>query len=101
MPQWVVDVLLEERESVADPDGWVFPSKRTRSGHIEQMSTAFTRFAAVTHGDPATMKRYSGHLSLQALMRYIHPSDEHVDSVLDRIGAAHQVSDVVSLAARR
>jgi integrase len=125
LPQWVVDILLKERESATDPDGWVFPNKRTRSGHIEQMSTAFTRcakaagldpslvtphtmrhtaltrFAAVTHGDPATVKLYSGHLSLQALMRYIHPSDEYVDRALDRIGAGHLVGDVINLAARR
>lgn len=125
LPQWVVDILLKERESVPDPDGWVFPSTRTKSGHIEQMSgaftrcveaagldpslvtphtmrhTALTRFAAVTNGDPATVKRYSGHLSLQALMRYIHPSDEHVDSALDRIGTGSQAAKVVNLAARK
>jgi hypothetical protein len=47
------------------------------------------------------VKLYSGHLSLQALMRYIHPSDEHVDRALDRIGAVYQVGDVFNLSARR
>ena len=125
LPQWLVDILLKERESAADPDGWIFPSARTKTGHIEQMNgaftrcvevagldpskvsphtmrhTALTRFAAVTHGDPATVKRYSGHLSLQALMRYIHPSDEHVDSALERVRAGDQADRVVNLAGPR
>jgi integrase len=125
LPQWLVNILLKERESAADPDGWIFPSARTKTGHLEQMNgaftrcvkaagldpskvsphtmrhTALTRFAAVTHGDPATVKRYSGHLSLQALMRYIHPSDEHVDSALERVRAGDQADRVVNLAGPR
>ncbi len=111
LPQWLVDLLREERESAADPDGWIFPSAHARSGHITQVSkpfrrcaiaagldparatphamrhTAISRFSAAVHGDAAMVQRFSGHLSVQMVLRYTHPADERIDQALDTIAA--------------
>jgi site-specific recombinase XerD len=72
----------------ADQQGWIFPSKITNSGHIEQMSAAFSRCVkraglnsktitphvmrhtaitrvALTGADIKTIQEFSGHESLQ------------------------------------
>jgi integrase len=48
--------------------------------------TALTRFAEVEQ-NPKTFMRFSGHRSLAAAMRYIHPSREHILSRLDQMEA--------------
>ena len=77
---------------VEEPKGWVFPSKRSKSGHIEQMSDPFKRAAEAARMDsekviPHTLRHtaitrftgsapdlktpqaFSGHESIQALLR--------------------------------
>ncbi len=39
----LTQILDRERETAEDPDGWIFPSPRSASGHIEDMKTAFKR----------------------------------------------------------
>jgi len=91
-----------------DPDGWIFPSKTSKSGHIKQMSdpfarcvkraemdpevviphimrhTAFTRLAE-TGADLKTFQEFSGHKSLSMIMRYAHAQDRTVNLALDRM----------------
>ena len=117
----IVNILVREREMAEDQDGWIFPSKTTKSGHAEAMSepfarivkaagmdpekviphtmrhTAITRFAAP---DLKTLQAFSGHKSIQALMRYLHRQDERVDEAMDRMEqaqAANKNSEVVKL----
>ncbi len=112
LPQWLVDLLVDDRESAEDRDGWVFPSERCRTGHINQFQrcaiaagldperatphamrhTAVTRFSAAVSGDAAVVKRFSGHLSVQMVLRYTHPSDERIDDALDRMDGGNVVS---------
>jgi integrase len=101
-----VQLLLREQEMAADPNGWVFPSSVTASGHLESMSGPFRR-AAIGAGlnpklvsphtlrhtaitrlasqavDFKTLQAFSGHLSIQALTRYMHPVDQKIDDALD------------------
>ena len=39
----ITTILQRERDMAEDSDGWIFPSKRTRSGHIESMDEPFAR----------------------------------------------------------
>ena len=41
----ITEILAREREMRDDRDGWIFPSKTSRSGHIEQMDGPFARIA--------------------------------------------------------
>ena len=91
-----------------DPNGWVFPSVTSRSGHIEQMTgpfarcversgldpqaitphtmrhTAITRLAEIG-ADIKTLQEFSGHESLQMVLRYAHAQDRAVNRALDRL----------------
>ena len=48
----ITDLLVREREMANDPEGWVFPNPRTRSGHVESMKSAFRRVVVRTGLDP-------------------------------------------------
>lgn len=101
--------LQAYRETLPDPEGWLFPSTVTGSGHVNTLAVAFrrtvaaagldttrvtphtmrhtaaTRFSDAVGGDIKTLQRYTGHLSLTAAMRYIHPAEARVDEALERI----------------
>ena len=107
----IVTILEKERDMADDPDGWVFPSKRTKSGHLKDVGkvfariveaagmnpkevvphilrhTAITRFAG-TNPDIKTLQAFSGHKSIQALMRYLHEQDRRVDDAMDQMEKA-------------
>ncbi len=104
----LTEIISKEREMADEPAGWVFPSKVTRSGHVESMTkpfrrcviaagldpskvtphtmrhTAITRLAG-TGADIATVQAFSGHQSIQMVMRYTHAQDRKVDAALDRM----------------
>ncbi len=104
-------ILDREREMAKDRDGWVFPSRRSASGHIEDMKTAFRRCAiraglnpkeviphtmrhtaitnlAATGADIPTIQEFSGHLNLKMVMRYAHARDRRVDHAIDEMERA-------------
>ena len=104
----IITILEKEREMADDPDGWVFPSRRTKSGHTEDMGDAFARIVKVAEMDPEevtphtlrhtaitrfsgtnpdikTLQAFSGHKSIQALMRYLHEQDRRVDDAMDHM----------------
>ena len=92
----------------ANPTGWIFPSSRSKSGHIKSMEdpfarcvtaasmdaavvvphvmrhTAITRLAA-SGADIKTIQEFSGHESLAMVLRYAHAQDHVVDGALDRL----------------
>jgi integrase len=106
LPQGTVDLLLKEQQMSAAQTGWVFPSSTTASGHVGSMRSAFRRAAIAAGLDPErvsphtlrhtaitrlasqnvdfkTLQAFSGHLSIQALARYMHPVDQKIDDALD------------------
>jgi integrase len=104
----ICGVLLSERQMAANPTGWIFPSSRSKSGHIKSMEdpfarcvtaasmdagvvvphvmrhTAITRLAA-SGADIKTIQEFSGHESLAMVLRYAHAQDHVVDGALDRL----------------
>ena len=81
----MTEILEREREMAEGPDGWLFPSPNSASGHIEDMKTAFGRCViragidpkaviphtmrhtaisnlAATGADIPTIQTFSGHL---------------------------------------
>ena len=104
----ITETLQREWEMAPDPDGWIFPSKRTKGGHIEQMTrpfarcveragldpsvvvphtmrhTAITRLAEIG-ADVKTIQEFSGHESLEMVLRYAHAQGRAVDRALDRL----------------
>jgi integrase len=104
----ITEILVKEREMAKDPKGWIFPTLRADSGHIESMHgafgrcvkaagmnpvvvvphimrhTAITRLAA-TGADIKTIQEFSGHESLPMVLRYAHAQDRAIDGALDRL----------------
>ena len=101
-----------------------FPQQATASGHIEQMSAAFSRCVkragldtktvtphvmrhtaitrlAVTGADIKTIQEFSGHESLQMVLRYAHAQDRAVDRALDRMEGAEVVEHSANLTAQK
>jgi len=104
----IATILEREREMATDPDGWVFPSSRSPSGHIEAMGNAFARCVtnagmdpcvvtphvmrhtaitrlAITGTDIKTIQAFSGHESLEMVLRYAHAQDRAIDRALDKM----------------
>jgi integrase len=104
-------VLVRERDMADDPNGWLFPSGKSASGHTEDMKTAFRRcvlraglnpaeviphtmrHTAITNlaavgADIPTIQAFSGHLSLKMVMRYAHARDRRVDQAVDKMESA-------------
>lgn len=104
----ITEVLVKEREMAEDPKGFLFPSSRSESGHVESMSAAFRRCVRAAGMNPAavvphimrhtaisrvaaigadikTIQEFSGHESLAMVLRYAHAQDRAVDIALDRL----------------
>ena len=95
-------------ESVPQASEWLFPSALSKSGHTMAIQKPF-RQAAVDAGlDPAqvvrhtlrhtavshlvqsgvdlpTVKRISGHKTLQMVERYAHQNGEHIRAAMDKL----------------
>jgi integrase len=97
-----------QQEQSGQTEGWVFPSKRSKSGHIE-LSGLENRFREIarklgipdalklycarhTFGtvamaetrDPGLVKEVMGHESLTTTMGYLHPDTAAIKAVIDR-----------------
>jgi len=104
----IAKMLIHERDMAEVPNGWIFPSKRSKSGHVESMHEAFTRCVvkaklnpnvvvphtmrhtaitryAATGADLKSIQEFGGHLSIQMVLRYAHASDRAIDNALDRM----------------
>jgi len=104
----VTAILQRERDMAEDTGGWIFPSKRTRSGHVESMDEPFARCIAAagmdtrvvtphtmrhtaitrlaeTGADIVTIQEFSGHETVAMVMRYAHAQDRAVDRALDKM----------------
>ena len=104
----ITEILVKQSEMAKDPRGWIFPSSRAESGHVETMNIAFARCVkgagmnpavvvphimrhtaitrlAATGADLKTIQEFSGHESLSMVLRYAHAQDRAIDSALDRL----------------
>jgi integrase len=104
----ITDLLVQLKRSSQAPDGWIFPSENGRHGHIPHLSATFRRCVeragldprkitphtmrhtaitrlAIAGADIKTIQSFSGHESLQMIMRYAHPVDHAIDSALDKL----------------
>ncbi len=94
-----------------DPPVWVSPSATAASGHVESMKKAFRRCAiragldprqvtphtmrhtaitnmAETGADVRTIQEFSGHESLEMVLRYTHARDRRVDNAAEKMETA-------------
>ena len=107
----LAEIVEREREMAEDVTGWMFPSLKSASGHIEDMKTAFKRCViraglnpkevvphtmrhtaitnlAATGADIPTIQEFSGHLNLKMVMRYAHAQDWRVNNAVDEMEKA-------------
>ena len=95
-------------------EGWVFPSKRSRSGHLTTMAKLFREARAVAGlpeglvlycgrhdygtrvlkktGNLAAVMRTMGHKDVKTAMQYQHPELEIVRAALNQTEAASETS---------
>jgi integrase len=104
-----VQAILDMRLSSMPPEGWLFPAP-TRSGHTEpstlkkQHSKALTRSKVAPfqlydlrhtcltrwaeYMDPFALHKVAGHRDMKTTMRYVHPNDDHIREVIEKVRAA-------------
>ena len=111
LSQEMTAILVREREMAQDAEGWIFPNPRSASGHMESMKKPFRRcvvrvgldpskviphtmrHTAITNlsdtgADPRTVQLFSGHETLDMVMRYTHARPERVDQALEKMEQA-------------
>ncbi len=115
--QPMTDFLSQELEPYvkrAAPDQiWLFPSKRSKSGHCVNINKPFRRVVAaaglnvnevvrhtlrhtaITHlvqagVDLPTVKRISGHKTLQMVERYSHQNGSHIQTAMDKLSQRYR-----------
>ncbi len=107
----ITQILLRERDMAQDPEGWIFPSPNSASGHIDRMKKAFRRCVVRAGLDPSeviphtmrhtaitnlaetganvkTIQKFSGHESLEMVFRYTHARDQRVDDAVEMMERA-------------
>ncbi|MFB3105828.1 MAG: tyrosine-type recombinase/integrase, partial [Pseudomonadales bacterium] len=120
----ITGILRHEREMATNPDSWVFPNPRSKSGHVESMKKAFRRVVvraglnpvkiiphtmrhtaitdlSETGADFQTIQAFSGHKSIEMVMRYVHARDERVNEALDAFEASTNIEQIDELTRRR
>jgi integrase len=102
----LADFLAEHTKTAEPGQEWLFPSNRSKCGHIKWVEYAFRevvkaagldpkqvvrhtlRHTAITHlvqagVDLPTVQRISGHKTLQMVARYSHQNGEHIQAAMD------------------
>lgn len=105
MTSSLVEILRKERERRTDPEGWIFPSSRTDTGHVNEFNGPFRRAVKASGLSPdlvtphvmrhtaATMmvaagvplpavQRVTGHKTLSMVLRYTHLADRSIDDAM-------------------
>lgn len=104
----LAEYLAEHIKTTEPEQAWLFPSNRSKCGHIKWPEHAFRevvksagldpkivvrhtlRHTAITHlvqagVDLPTVQRISGHKTLQMVARYSHQNGEHIQSAMDKL----------------
>ena len=107
----LTEILNRERSMADDPDGWIFPNPSSATGRVGSMKKAFRRCAVRAGLDPSevvphsmrhtaitnmaaigadvrTIQEFSGHKSIQMVMRYTHARDQRVNQAVENMEAA-------------
>ncbi len=94
---------------------WLFPSSKSRTGHVVNIEKPFRRavkaaglnpedvvrhtlrHTAITHlvqagVDLPTVKRISGHKTLRMVERYSHQNGDHIRAAMDRLERRYTVN---------
>lgn len=105
------------KESIRSTDAWLFPSASSKSGHTIAIEKPFRKAAAAAGLDPTqvvrhtlrhtavshlvqsgvdlpTVKRISGHKTLQMVERYAHQNGEHIQAAMDKLQERYAPSKV-------
>lgn len=113
----ITGILRREHEMAINPDSWVFPNPRSKSGRVESMKKAFRRVVvraglnpvkiiphtmrhtaitdlSETGADFQTIQAFSGHKSIEMVMRYVHARDERVNDALDAFEASTNIEQI-------
>jgi site-specific recombinase XerD len=108
MTAHLTEVLHDYLEGVDPEQEWLFPSERSRTGHTVAVEKPFRRVVsragldikevvrhtlrhtAITHLvqsgiDLPTVKRISGHKTLEMVERYSHQNGEHIQAAMDKL----------------
>ena len=106
MTSELADFLSEYLTPERQKSQWLFPSKRSKAGHVINVEHAFRsvikdagldpnevvrhtlRHTVITHlvqsgVDLPTVQRISGHKTLQMVARYSHQNGEHIQAAMD------------------
>ncbi|MCP3176096.1 site-specific integrase [Desulfuromonas sp. KJ2020] len=104
----LADVLKEVIENAEEGEEWLFPSAKSKTGHVTNLDKAFRRVVAAAGLDPSqivrhtmrhtavthlvqegidlpTVMRISGHKTLAMVLRYAHQNGEHIQDAMDRL----------------
>jgi integrase len=108
--------LGEYLKGIDGEQGWLFPSTKSKCGHISWPEHAFRgvviaagldpkqvvrhtlRHTAITHlvqagVDLPTVQRISGHKTLQMVARYSHQNGKHIQAAMDKLDERYQVAN--------
>lgn len=106
-------LFLQDYIDSAVEQTWLFPSKRSKTGHTVSIEKAFRsvvseagfdpsevvrhtlRHTAITHlvqsgVDLPTVQRISGHKTLEMVVRYSHQNGEHINQAMDKLQSRYQ-----------
>ncbi len=106
LTKYITEVIAQIREMRGDEPVWLFPNAANMSGHYQSMRAPFKRIVLAAKLDPRkitphvlrhtaitilaesgaavqTIQEFSGHRSIDMVMRYVHPRDKAVDDALD------------------
>ena len=110
--------ILEEHIKQAQPEQqWLFPSSKSCTGHTVNINKPFRRIVleaglnpkevvrhtlrhtAITHlvqagVDLPTVKRISGHKTLQMVERYSHQNGSHIQAAMDKLEQRYHASEI-------
>jgi integrase len=107
--------FLQSYIEAAEPEQiWLFPTQKSRTGHTVNIEKAWRRVVKVAELDPRqvvrhtlrhtaithlvqagvdlpTVKRISGHKTLQMVERYSHQNGEHIQAAMDKLDRRYRV----------
>ncbi len=110
-PEWLAVILKAQQEMEDDPEGWIFPVKRSpaKTAYVPSMDAPFRRAVKRAGLDPKrvtphlmrhtivtrlsklfdvrTIQGLSGHKSTQMVMHYIHANNEDIDLAANALAA--------------
>lgn len=109
----LADYLKSKIEQSESDQIWLFPSKTSTTGHVVNIEKQFRRVVeragfdpseivrhtlrhtAITHlvqagVDLPTVKRISGHKTLQMVERYSHQNGDHIQAAMDKLQSRYQ-----------